>query len=87
MTKTEIKAFILLESKKKMELLGINNEKISDLTDLVKEGIFDSLSFIDLIVDCEIYFKIIIDLEKYEANKITQVESLINIIHDSLKMN
>jgi acyl carrier protein len=87
MTKTEIKAFILLESKKKMELLGINNEKISDSTDLVKEGIFDSLSFIDLIVDCEIYFKIIIDLEKYEANKITQVESLINIIHDSLKMN
>lgn len=87
MTKTEIKAFILFESKKKMELLGINNEKISDSTDLVKEGIFDSLSFIDLIVDCEIYFKIIIDLEKYEANKITQVESLINIIHDSLKMN
>ena len=87
MSKAKIKSFIVTQTKKKLALLGLEGEKISDSTDLVREGIFDSLSFVDLIADCETEFNVVVNLEKYPNGEFTQVAMLVEIIFSSQKAN
>ena len=87
MNKEQIKVFVVKAAKKKLALLGLENEKLSDSTDLVREGIFDSLSFVDLIADCENEFSVVIKLEKYPAAEFTQLGKLAQIIFESEKNN
>lgn len=83
--KEEIKQFIIEQAKKRLSLLGISNISVSKDTDLIKEGIFDSLSFVDLVVDCEQKFGAEVDLEKYEAGSFTRIEKLTEILNASVK--
>ena len=74
--KENIAQFIEAQAKKRVALLGIADLKINGDTDLVKEGFFDSLSFVDLIADCEQEFNAEVDLEKYEPGTFTLVKKL-----------
>ena len=79
-----IKDFIQERSNLQCRLLGINAISLKNDTDLVKEGIFDSLSFVDLIGICESEFKVNVDLEKYNPSEFTKFGKLVEIIENSL---
>ncbi|MBC7863461.1 MAG: acyl carrier protein [Bacteroidia bacterium] len=83
MIRDEAKKFITEQAKKRMALLGLEDHSVSNSTDLVKEGIFDSLSFVDLVADCENEFNIQIDLEKYEPGEFTKLGKLAEIIENA----
>jgi acyl carrier protein len=80
MNKGKVKKFIEERAEKRMKLMGVENFSFGKNTDLVKEGIFDSLAFVDLIADCENEFGVQIDLEKYEPGEFTKAEKLVEII-------
>jgi acyl carrier protein len=85
MDKQEVKNFLTAQVKRRMELLGLHPGSPGNDTDLVKEGIFDSLSYVDLIADCENRFGIIIDLEKYQPGEFTKFGKLVEMILEAPK--
>jgi acyl carrier protein len=84
--KDKAKRFISDLARKRLKLLGVEETSISSATDLVKEGIYDSLSFVDLVVECENKFNVEIDLEKYGQGEFTQVGKLAEIIEEATKI-
>jgi acyl carrier protein len=82
-TKELIKSFVQEKSNRQCNLLGISIVTLKYDTDLVKEGIFDSLSFVDLIGIIENEFKVNIDLEKYNPADFTKFGKLIEIFENA----
>lgn len=80
-----IEDFIFNKVVSQCNLLGIEIPKLGKDLDLVKEGIFDSLTFIDLIAECESEFGIIIELEKYNPSEFTRFKKLSEIIELTLR--
>jgi acyl carrier protein len=62
--KEDIKSFILSQLKDKLLRLGIGVDEISEDFDLVKSGMLDSMSFVDLVVSIEQHYGIEVDFEK-----------------------
>jgi len=63
MNKTEVYDFILARIKKKLVLFNIGFDEVDNDFDLVKSGLLDSMSFIDLVAELEEEFKLEIDFE------------------------
>jgi acyl carrier protein len=61
--KENIKLFILSQLKDKLLRLGIGVDEISEDFDLVKSGMLDSMSFVDLVVSIEQHYGIEVDFE------------------------
>lgn len=80
MTKQDVESFLIEELKKKAALFGLKNYEASSATDLMKEGIYDSMSFVELIAGCEERFNIEIDLGRYEPGEFTLVHKLAEIV-------
>lgn len=80
MDKSTIREFIELKTKERSRLLGIAEPTLKPDTDLIREGYFDSLSFVDLIGECEQEFNIEIQLEKYDPKDFSIVHHLTEII-------
>lgn len=85
MDKSTIQNFIQEQIRKRIQLMGLDSFSIEDSTDLVREGIFDSLAYVDLIADCEHQFATEIKLENYNPNEFTKFGNLVEIIFESLK--
>ncbi len=85
MDKKLVKSFLSEQVQRRMQLLGLNSGSPSNDSDLVKEGIYDSLSFVDLVSECENKFGIVIDLEKYQPGEFTKFGRLVEIILEAPK--
>jgi acyl carrier protein len=85
MDKVVVRNFIIEKTRQQIKLLGIESIALDDSTDVVREGLFDSLSFIDLISECEQEFKTEIQLEHHDPREFTQVGKLTEIIFHSIQ--
>ena len=85
MDKSTVQNFIRAKINERIQLMGINSFSPEDSTDLVREGIFDSLAFIDLITNCEHEFATEINLENYNPREFTTYGKLTEIILESIK--
>lgn len=57
------------------------SSQISDKTNLVDEGILDSLSFLNYIVNIEERYKIELDFSELEPSEFTSIHGLVKIIN------
>lgn len=83
MDKEKIKTFIEQKISDRIRLLGLDNVKINAQTDLVREGYYDSLSFVDLIGECEEEFLVEVQLENYDPKDFSILHHLVEIIHQA----
>jgi len=80
-----IKEFILLKVRQRAELLGLifdNSEgnTISDEQSLTEIGIFDSISFLDLLAEMERNFNVRIELGEHDPEYFTTLNGLATIV-------
>ena len=80
----EIKEYLISKIHNQAHLLGIETVKVKEDTDLIKEGYFDSLSFVDLIVDCEEKFNVTIELDSFEPAYFSKFGNLVSILDKAL---
>ena len=84
MNKTEISNFILDLISEKLAIFYISRGEVDDDFDLVKSGLLDSMSFIDLLAEIEEKFKLEIDYEQAVNNDtFTSFGGLIQLIMDT----
>ena len=84
MNRTEISDFILELISEKLTVFNISRGEVNDDFDLVKSGLLDSMSFIDLMAEIEERFKLEIDYEKAAENDdFTAFGGLIQLIMDA----
>lgn len=85
MNENEIKDFILSRINYRITRLGIEPEEITKNYDLVKSGLLDSMSFIDLVVDIEKKYNIEIDFESaFEQSGFTTLAGLTRTVEKEL---
>lgn len=81
-----VSQFILAKSKKRAEIAGIKPD-ISDITggqtSLTASGLFDSLSFLNLLAEIEKEFKVDIDLFMHDPEYFTTLKGLTSIVVDA----
>ena len=86
-TKPIVKNFILQQLKNRMEILGVEpepkNNIISNGQSLVDSGLYDSLSFLDLLVAIENEFNLEIDLSEYDPEYFVTPDGLTTIVTKS----
>lgn len=73
---------IVLESLSDITGLDIESLNSANNINLFKEGILDSLSFVNLIGDIEEKLDIEVDFTKINVNKISNIQSIIDFIND-----
>ena len=84
MTRTEISDFILDLIGEKLAIFYISRGEVDDDFDLVKSGLLDSMSFIDLLAEIEEKFKLEINYEQAVDNEaFTSFGGLIKLIMDT----
>lgn len=86
-TKPMAKVFILKQLKNRMEILGVEPEAINNIISndqsLVDSGLYDSLSFLDLLVAIENEFNLEIDLSEYDPEYFVTPDGLTTIVTNS----
>lgn len=78
-----IESFLRERIKRQCGLLGVESIQVRRDTDLIKEGFFDSLSFVDLIGDCEREFNVTIDLDNFNPADFTKFGNLTDIVQNA----
>ncbi len=82
MNKTEINNFLLAHLKGRLSRIGIEEREITPDYDLVKTGLLDSISFVDLLVEAEGQYNIQIDFEAaFQDPVFTTLSGLVDIIY------
>jgi acyl carrier protein len=76
----EYKQFIIRCIKKKSEQLSVNLTEINDDFSLTGSGIFDSMDFMNLIVDVENEFKVSVDFSDADPEKFTTLMGFVEYI-------
>ena len=68
----------------KLRVFGIKHHEVDDHFDLVRSGLLDSMSFIDLVASLEDKFRVVVDFEKAATtDDFTTFGNLVNIIIDA----
>ncbi|HET6243536.1 MAG: acyl carrier protein [Bacteroidetes bacterium] len=82
----EITTFILEQLDKRLIRIGMQRKEITPNFDLVKSGLLDSMSFVDLVVEIEKKFNTEIDFElAFQNADFTTISGLIQTIEKQLK--
>lgn len=76
----ETEQIIIATIQQRAKSIGFPVEDITPKLDLIKSGLYDSMSFIDLIVSLEEVCGVVIDLENISPKEISTVQSLVNTI-------
>lgn len=71
---------IIATIQQRAKSIGFPIEEITPKLDLIKSGLYDSMSFIDLIVSLEEDCNVTIDLENISPKEISTIQSLSNTI-------
>ena len=85
-TEKEIKTFILRFLQEKSRRLGIKEKFLLSDFELIKSGLLDSMSFLDLITELETHFKIQIDFEDKNPSEFTTLAGLIRVVSEAKKI-
>ena len=84
MNKDDIHNFILELIKDRLVLFNIGFDEVNNEFDLVKSGLLDSMSFIDLVAELEEKFSLEIDFEQAaERDDFTRLGGLVQLITDT----
>lgn len=84
MNKDDVTKFILELVKEKLVLFNIGFDEVNDDFDLVKSGLLDSMSFIDLVAELEEKYALEIDFEQAaEREDFTHLGGLVRLITDT----
>jgi acyl carrier protein len=84
MGSTDIKEFILDLIGEKLAVFNIKRGEVNNDFDLVKSGLLDSMSFIDLVAELEDKYKLEVDFEEAaDNNDFTTMGGLIQLITDT----
>jgi acyl carrier protein len=84
MGSTDIKDFILDLISEKLSVFNIKRGEVNSDFDLVKSGLLDSMSFIDLVAELEDKYKLEVDFEEAaDNNDFTTMTGLIQLITDT----
>ena len=82
-TEKEIKTFILRFLEGKAKRLGIKEKFLLNDFELIKSGLLDSMSFLDLIIELETHFKIQIDFEDKNPSEFTTLTGLVKLVSEA----
>jgi acyl carrier protein len=77
---TDTEEIITREIEARAHAIGFPVQEIQPRTDLLKSGLYDSMSFIDLVVSIEDKCGIQIDLEQVSPAEIATVAQLKNLV-------
>jgi acyl carrier protein len=66
----------------KLEELGLSVGDINTKESLVNQGILDSMSFLEFIVDIESTFNIELDFSELDPSEFTSIDNLIKLIEN-----
>ncbi len=84
--KAEILNFIFNQLDNKLNRSGIEKSELKDDFDLVKSGLLDSMSFVDLVVDIEKQFGLEIDFDTaFQQAGFTTLSGLVHIIEKEVR--
>ena len=84
MNKDDVYNFILELIKEKLVLFNIGFDEVNNDFDLVKSGLVDSMSFIDLVAELEARYSLEIDFEQAaERDDFTRLGGLVKLITDA----
>jgi acyl carrier protein len=84
MGSNDIKYFILDLISEKLSVFNIKRGEVNSDFDLVKSGLLDSMSFIDLVAELEDKYKLEVDFEEAaDNNDFTTMTGLIQLITDT----
>jgi len=76
MSETNIEQRLLAIARQRASEFGIGASEVNSKTELLKSGIYDSISFIDLILELESEFGVELDLEKIDPSALTTIDQL-----------
>ncbi|MEN8225775.1 MAG: acyl carrier protein [Bacteroidota bacterium] len=79
MNKNEIKDAILELISEKLVIFNIGSAEVNNDFDLVRSGLLDSMSFVDLVASLEERFDLEIDFEEAGERNITTIENLVQL--------
>ena len=79
----EIKAVILQFLEKRAQRLGIKEKFLLSDFELLRSGLLDSMSFLDLIAALEEHFKIQIDFEDKSPSEFSTLAGLVKMVQAS----
>ena len=80
----EVKEYVLSVLRERYQRLGFKEKYLITDFDIVKSGILDSLSFIELIVTIEEHYSIRIDLEDRDPSSFTKLSGLVKLITEAI---
>jgi len=84
MERAEIRDTIIELITEKLVIFNIGKEEVKEDFDMVKSGLLDSMSFIDLVAELEDRFAVEVDFEVAgESEDFTKVGGLIQLIKDT----
>lgn len=84
MDKSEVSGYLMQLISDKLRLFDVKAHEVDDHFDLVRSGLLDSMSFIDLVASLEDKFNVEIDFEKMaEDDAFTNIGRLTEIINDA----
>jgi acyl carrier protein len=66
----------------KLEELGLSVNDLDVTESLLNQGILDSMSFLEFIVDIESAFNIELDFSELDPSEFTSIENIIKLIKD-----
>lgn len=68
----------------RLEMLGLSEKDIDPEQSLLEQGVLDSMSFLEFIVDLESKYGVSLDFSELDPSEFTSVKKLQNLInHDS----
>ena len=85
-TDKEIKTFILRFLEKRAQRLGIKEKFLLNDFELIKSGLLDSMSFLDLIAALEDRFKVQIDFDDKSPAEFTTLVGLTKLVSEAKKI-
>ena len=81
----DIKDAIVFKISDRLESYDLSESEIKGDFDLVKSGLMDSMSFVELVGSMEEKYQVEIDFEKImEDEKFTTISGLVNLFNDTI---
>lgn len=69
----------------RLEILGLSKSDVDTDQSLLEQGILDSMSFLEFIVDLETKFGVELDFSNLDPSEFTSVDKLQNVINDEIE--
>ena len=66
---------------------GSEHEELTDDIDLLKSGLIDSISFMEIILKLETDYNLLLDISKIDDPEFTKISGLINAILEQNNLN